>query len=253
VTNLPTLAIAHLNFVSGQSYPGLWAALGNSYTFGDYSSPTQLTSNSIEFVGVSTFSPFTMATTTGATNPLPILLDYITAIKETGYNKITWKAECNSSSSDFVLERSYNGIDFSSIDSVHVTDTTECTLPFNYNDYTATGTRDYYRVRIIDIAGNTTYSDVVMILNEANALQMISIRPNPATTEAWLTISASQNNKVELSILDITGRELERKSVGVIAGSNSIDLQIGNFAKGMYIVKAVYNNGQSSSLPFIKQ
>ncbi len=253
VTNLPTLAIAHLNFVSGQSYSGLWAALGNTYTFGDYSSPTQLTSNSIEYVGVSTFSPFALATSNGANNPLPILLDYLTAIKEAGYNKITWKAECNSSSSDFVLERSYNGIEFSSIDSVHVTDTSDCIQPFIYNDYTATGTRDYYRVRIVDVAGNITYSDIVMILNEGNALQMISIRPNPATTEAWLTISASQNNKVELSILDITGRELERKTIEVMAGSNSIDLQIGNFAKGMYIVKAVYNNGESSSLPFIKQ
>jgi hypothetical protein len=256
VTNLNQLLIGHLNFVTGQSYSGLWGATlapGGIYNFADQSSGTMLTSNSIQAVGVSTFSPFTLASTTSQINPLSLKLDYFTGTKENGYNTLSWKAECNSETASFTLQRSSDGVNFTNIDSVQAATATECSLPYNYNDYTATGSKVYYRLEVIDQNGNITYSQLVLILNDQNVIQLMNVRPNPVQTEAWLNISASENQNVELVIYSIDGKQLVRQTINVVGGMNTIDLHTSTLANGMYIVRGVFMNGQTNTLTFVKQ
>ena len=249
VTNLSTLAIGHLDYVSGQSYAGLWDPIG----VGAYNRTGSTTSGSITYVGVSTFSPFSLATLDGTDNPLPIKLDYFTATKSNGYNKLTWKAECTSSSAGFEVERSSDGVSFTGIHYVAVDNVTDCAVPFVYDDYTSTGSKVYYRIKMIDIDGNVTYSEIKLILNDANTIELMNIKPNPVQSEGWLQISASQSNKIELVVLTIDGREMLRKTVQLQPGSNTINMETASLAKGMYIVRGIFSGGQTNVVPFIKQ
>jgi type IX secretion system substrate protein len=243
INNLPTLTIAHYSFTNG------WDVIGSGAP-----TTTGNTSNgSISFAGATTFSPFALGTTSSTSNPLPIILDYFTATKAVGYNKIAWKAECTSSSSVFEVERSYDGSNFASIDVVNVVAASDCSVPSNYNDYSSTGSKSYYRLKMVDVDGNITYSNVELILNSSNALELISVQPNPVMGDAVLKISASATQNIELSIMSIDGKEVQHKILQVQQGSTTINLQTSMLAKGMYIVRGMFGNGQTNTIKFIKQ
>ena len=250
VTNLSDLSVAHFNFSdNGPTYQGAWEAPNSS----GYVTNGSTSSGSITYAGASIFSPFTLGSTNGLDNPLSLVLDYFTGTKENGYNLLNWKAECNSETASFVLQRSSDGTNFSDIDSVQAATATECSLPYNYNDYTATGSKVYYRLEVIDQNGNITYSQLVLILNDQNVIQLMNVRPNPVQTEAWLNISASENQNVELVIYSIDGKQLVRQTINVVGGMNTIDLHTSTLANGMYIVRGVFMNGQTNTLTFVKQ
>jgi hypothetical protein len=249
VNNMTTLAIGHLNVVSGQSYIGLWNPIG----MGSYNTSGTTTAGSISYAGTSTFSPFTLGTTDGSTNPLEIILNYFKATKANGNNALSWQANCTSPTAEYILQRSSDGANFSDIDSIQAATATECSLPYNFNDYTATGSRVYYRLEMIDQNGKISISQIELILNDANTIQLMNVKPNPVQTEAWLNISASENQNVELVIFSIDGKQLVRQTINVVGGMNTIDLHTLSLASGMYIVRGVFMNGQTNTLTFVKQ
>jgi len=252
VSSTGDLAIGHLQFVTGESYAGEWypeASGSSAYTYSG-----TVSNGSIYYAGASTFSPFSLSTINGSDNPLLVKLDYFTAAKANGYNKLAWKAECaGAAPASFVLERSSDGMHFAGIDSVTADNATDCSVPFTYNDYGSSGPRVYYRVKMVDVMGNATYSETRLILNDANSFELLGIKPNPVQGEAWLSISASQSDKIELVLLSIDGREIQRKTVLVPAGSTTVNLETAQLAKGMYIIRGIFSGGQTNTIPFIKQ
>jgi hypothetical protein len=242
-----------MNFsYAGPTYLGAWESV--AVPGGVYASAGTTAAGSVSYVGVTNFSPFTLASTDLSTNPLLIKLLYFTAVKANGYNKLAWKAECTDATpASFVLERSSDGVSFSGIDSATADNATDCSLPFTYNDYTSSGARVYYRLKMTDASGNVTYSEIRLILNDANTFELLGIKPNPVQGEAWLNISASQSDKIELVLLSIDGREIQRKTVLVPAGSTTINLETAQLAKGMYIIRGIFSGGQTNTIPFIKQ
>jgi hypothetical protein len=252
VSSTSDLAIGHLQFVTGESYAGEWypeASSSSAYTYSG-----TLSNGSIYYAGANTFSPFSLATINGLDNPLLVKLDYFTAVKANGYNKLAWKAECAGAvPASFVLERSSDGASFSGIDSVTADNATDCSVPFTYNDYTSSGARVYYRVKMTDASGNVSYSEIRLILNGASTFELLGIKPNPVHGEAWLNISASQSDKIELVLLGIDGREIQRKTVQVPAGSTTVNLETAQLAKGMYIIRGIFSGGQTNTIPFVKQ
>src|SRR5579871_845725 len=207
VTDLTTISLAHNNGANWDNN----STSANSFTSGG------TLSGGVTWSAVSTFSPFALGNNTAAkTNPLPILLDYFSAVKAQGYNKISWKAECNASSNSFIVQRSVDGKNFTNIDTVLANDATDCSHPFAYNDYTASGNTVYYRLRISDISGAVNYSGIVLISTATNAIEFIKVAPNPVRDNATLQISSISNDKIELSISSLDGKVLQHTSVQVL-------------------------------------
>jgi hypothetical protein len=245
VTDLTTISLAHFN---GASWDNNSTSV-NSFTTGG------TISGGITWSGVSTFSPFALGNNTAAkVNPLPILLDYFTAVKSNGYNQLSWKAECSESSNTFEAQRSYDGTVFISLDTIHVSLPSDCSQPFIYNDYDASGKNAiYYRIKMTDVNGIIKYSDTKLITNDAAVIDFINVAPNPVKNDATIKISASHNEKVELVIAGLDGKELLHSTVQTRIGTNIFSLQTSQLAKGMYIIKGVFANGEIQTLKFIKE
>ncbi|MEI9958252.1 MAG: hypothetical protein WDM90_18550 [Ferruginibacter sp.] len=67
---------------------------------------------------------------------LPIKFEYVNALKGNGYNTITWKQLCTGTEQAYVVERSTDGRNFTSINSI-APSPNGCTQPFSYVDNTA--------------------------------------------------------------------------------------------------------------------
>lgn len=245
IHDLSSLAIGHFSAANSN-----WDVIG----MGSYSPVTGSSTNgSITYAGAQNFSPFALSSTNGINNPLPIIVDYFTTMKASGYNKLTWKVECTAPYTSFDVERSYDGTNFGIIGSVNVDSASACAEPFGYDDYNSTGDKIYYRIRINDALGNIRYTAVDLITNNTNVIELIGVQPNPVVGDGNLKIAAASAQNMEISVFGIDGKEIQRKTAQITAGTTLLNLGTSSLSKGIYFVRGIFANGQTNTVKFVKQ
>ncbi len=74
------------------------------------------------------------------------------------------------------------------------------------------------------------------------------MQPNPATNYVTVTFTAQTQGVNEISITDMQGKILMRKSATATIGSNRVSLDVSSLSKGVYLLKL-----QSSSEVKVKK
>ncbi len=75
-------------------------------------------------------------------------------------------------------------------------------------------------------------------VNELEKVNAVSVYPNPAQNQFFVhSKNEEENEKIDLQVFDITGKSILHTSV---IKNEAID--IGNFAKGIYLVKLKTEN-----------
>jgi PKD repeat protein len=69
-----------------------------------------------------------------------------------------------------------------------------------------------------------------------NAIEAISLYPNPNNGLATLEVTTTKNTTVTISVLDMTGRVLTQINTEINSGSNQVELNTSTFAAGLYLV-----------------
>lgn len=127
---------------------------GNSIT-GSITSDAKITS----------FSPFTLGSTTG-NNDLPIKLSKFNAIQQNEIIHINWTTESEQNNDEFILEKSTDGIHFYPIANLSGAGTS--TTAQNYSELDLEpSSLNYYRLIQIDFDGTKTYSKTISIITES--------------------------------------------------------------------------------------
>lgn len=182
---------------------------------------------------------------------MAIKINYFNASKGNGYNSLNWQAACSSSQAIFEVERSTDGINFTTI-SVISASQARCALPFNYNDYTAPSGTIFYRIKIIDVDGKITNSAIVKLSSQAKDIQLGGITP-----VRWLMLhrsgSIQPNDVVELAIVAVDGKVVYRNSIKLQPGSSVVNIDIANLPAGLYMIKGLFSDGQTNTLRFVKK
>lgn len=212
-------------------------------------------SNSIPVLsrsGLTAFSEFGIGGD-ATTNVLPITIEYINGTKTTGGNLLNWKISCtNAPSATMTLERSADGRNFKSITVINAT-AVQCNQPFSYVDAAPLSGINYYRLKSTDPDGFSKYSPIVALLNKDKGFEIVSLLPNFVTTTASLNVTSAVNTKMDISIIDISGKQVSKQTVSLAAGNNVISLNLSNLAAGTYRIVGYGADGQQKTLPFVKQ
>lgn len=105
----------------------------------------------------------------------------------------------------------------------------------------------YIMVKAINNAGlvsDSTISDGVIYLmstdiEQSNTLNQLSVYPNPANDKATISIISSSNEKINYTLFDAQGKLIEEKTLDVISGINTIEININQLqlSKGVYFIK----------------
>ena len=192
--------------------------------------------------------------TVTSSGPLPIKIYYFNAGKGTNVNTLNWQAECSSTQATFVIERSADGRNFTTINSI-TANQARCAQPFTYDDASASalaGT-NFYRIKMIDIDGRETYTAIVKVGGQAKDMQLAGVLPNPVSTTAQLNITTSKKDKVDLAIISTEGKVVSKSTVQVQSGSTIVNLDVSGLSVGAYFVKGIFSDGQTNTIKFIKQ
>jgi Secretion system C-terminal sorting domain len=167
------------------------------------------------------------------------------AIADDNYNVIiSWEVDNESTSGNYEIQRSSNGITFSK-----VTDITtaaykiEKVLPAELHY----GETIYYRLKMTDASGIVSYSKIVPVYLKNSAKTSTRFYPNPVADNLYITSTAAAYT------IDIfTANGLQIKSIKVEnAGRFSIDFS--KEAKGFYFIKFTYSDGSVVNQKIVKQ
>jgi FKBP-type peptidyl-prolyl cis-trans isomerase (trigger factor) len=91
------------------------------------------------------------------------------------------------------------------------------------------------------MCGILEFKDLATSFYSSHSQNEITIGPNPANSYINIDLSG-QNNNTEISILDIKGSLVLKKT----ASSNNIQLNISNFQQGLYFISV--NTGSNRIL-----
>ena len=110
--------------------------------------------------------------------------------------------------------------------------------------------RLYYRLRMVDIDGKYSYSNVIMVRKDQKAMSTITLSPNPAFAGSVVTIrlSAETKKNVEIRVIDNSGKIVLTQQNQLNEGINSISFNNQNrLQSGIYTVQVVADDKILSS------
>lgn len=171
------------------------------------------------------------------TSALPLTLLSFTAEKQNENAILKWTVAQQINVSYYEVQRSLNAVDFSAIGKVNA-------INANSNDnYTYTDALNninsntiYYRLRMVDIDGNFTYSPVKFISSFGIENNLIQVFPNPATSYFIIKFGSVVQGNYILAISDAAGKQVMTKQMGIAPNSTFYFHRGSDMAAGTYFI-----------------
>lgn len=166
--------------------------------------------------------------------PLPVTLLNIAGERRANQVVIYWKVAQEQNVNRYVLEKSKNGRDFYEIGYVKASNRNEYSL-LDISDLAGTL---FYRIRVIDADGKYSISPVVRIMDNSNGV-MISAYPIPAKDMVTIGYQSPAATASTFKLVDVHGKLIWQKSVGILKGTNSIPVSIVDLPTGTYFLQII--------------
>lgn len=182
---------------------------------------------------------------------LPVTLLNFSAAYRNGVTVLNWETENEVNFSHYEIERkAASGTDYVTIDSKQSNGSAgRSTYSSSDNISSINDAVVYYRLKMVDVDGKFTYSNVIMVRKEKKTLSGISLSPNPVISSANATVrfDASRAAAVNLRVVDMAGRQVLAQQNNVTEGTNSIQVNnLNRLQPGLYIIQLVNGNELST-------
>ncbi len=174
-------------------------------------------------------------------NPLPITLKSFEGYAENGNHYIEWVTTSEINNDYFELERSADGKNFEVITTVNGAGTTSVEQGYSYIDTTPFFGKNYYRLRQIDIDGQSKYADNIVLIENDSDFEKLSYKlyPNPTDrSNINLEINSPDSDRdIRISLYDMYGRRYYSQTISANELYKPLSIGMSSEAKsGMYIV-----------------
>jgi hypothetical protein len=189
VDNMTDLRIAHFD-------GGIWKNEGNGGTTGNNVSGAILSQ-----LAIGSFSPFTLASVSANSNPLPLNLLNFSGENTSEGNQLNWLTANEVALNHFEIERSIDAKVFEKIGEVQANGGPSEKVNYDFVDQATSIGKVFYRLRMVDLDGKYKYSKIINIENNLDS--ELTIYPNP--TSDYFSISGNTTFE-KLQIVDSSGR-----------------------------------------------
>ncbi|MCU0417084.1 MAG: T9SS type A sorting domain-containing protein [Cytophagaceae bacterium] len=160
--------------------------------------------------------------------PLPVDLLSFKVQSAGSYNQLQWVTANEQFNHYFSIERSTDGIQFSSIGQVSAATSDGIIQQYQFEDRNAPSSTTYYRLKQVDLNGAYTYSSLVVV--QPNTTEQFTLYPNPSTGSVALLLPAVVS-EASIEVLSITGSVVQQLS------TTSDLTNINGLTSGVYLVK----------------
>ena len=170
---------------------------------------------------------------------------------------IKWETESEQNTAYFEVERSLDNTVFTSTGSRIIAAGNSTTKKGYLMDDTITVISQYpviyYRVKLIDVDGNSKYSNTVLVKNQK--FVEITGWPNPFKSYVSVNVTVSQPTFLTIRLTDIGGRTIRTKQQETAKGTSQFTItELDNLANGVYLLDITDKiSGNKKVIKFIKE
>jgi uncharacterized repeat protein (TIGR01451 family) len=165
--------------------------------------------------------------------PLPVNLLSFQAELNDAVVHVTWKTAMEENLKQFEVQRSANGVDFTTIGTVQPGQTT-----YLFTDKEPLAGYNYYRLKSVDKDGSAKYSTTVLINVKNGAAVISSIYPNPGNGNITLKLQGPVEGNVQVQVIDQQGRPVITRQLGVQhTTAFKTPLVLSGLSKGSYVLQ----------------
>jgi hypothetical protein len=217
------------------SVDGIWQSRGNSAV-----SPTASASSGyITSDIISNFSPYTFGSYSQI--PLPVELLYLRAIPNNGTINVEWSTASEHKSKHFILQRSRDGINFTSIATIKAAGESKTVRTYAHTDKQPFAGNNYYRLLQVDNDGSVVTSKIVSVNINGASQSKFEVYPNPSDGKT-LHLQLNYEGEITVSVFTMTGVEIINQRSMATGSITTIQPRNG-LAPGMYVVRVVTLQG----------
>jgi hypothetical protein len=220
--------------VAGGNNTGMLTALDNT-TNNNHGTLTHFS-----LLTTSPASNFTLDNLNDPSGTLPVTLVYFTATRQNDEAVLQWETAQEQNSSNFIIERSFDGISFGAIGNVAAAGNSNTPRNYSFTDLEPVKNNNYYRLRQTDLDGASTNSSI-LLLNFQPAGNLIWYATGPRSVEVYL----QQGNAEQYSLSDVAGHILRQGQL--VNGKTAIS----GLPSGLYIVKVLTAVGQDMNIKIL--
>ncbi len=230
VTDLETLIVARWD---GDE----WVDQGNNETTGDISPGNGTITSNL----VNVFSPFTLGST-DKNNPLPINLLSFKAECNNRRVHLKWQTASEINNDYFILEKSYDAINFNKISRINGAGFSNNTLEYTYVDEDIQVKLDnYYRLTQVDYDGTSETFNIIYVNckvdNDNNA--SIIVYPNPSNNYVNIIFNNFESDFASIELYNENGQLILKEEIKEICSILQYSLDINHFKPAVYMLRIV--------------
>lgn len=233
--NISSLRVAHWDGFNWQNQGG---SISGSQAAGSVTSTVPLTS----------FSPFTIGSTSGLDHGLPVTYSSIKATAKSEGHVIEWTTASEFNASYFTVERSQDGKIYEALGTVQASGTTNTERSYKFTDSAPLAGYTYYRLRQIDFDGTANLSPVVGAWKGERLAVDLKAWPQPVQNLKFTArISGlGQGEEGQLTITTLSGVQVFTQQLsGVPSAVQEAEVNLPtDMASGLYLL--TIRNGMTS-------
>ena len=155
--------------------------------------------------------------------------------------RLSWQTVVNSGIKSFEIERSTDGIRFTSIGRVNSV-AGRNVYGFDDNTFGLAANAFSYRLKIYKENSGAFYSRVLFFPIAQEGKESLSVSPNPVTAQSTVSLSSKKSGNAELQVVNAFGLVVNRQAVSVAAGIN-VYLLSRPAVPGIYYLRVVQTDG----------
>lgn len=199
---------------------------------------SNLTTTAAGFVGTTQFG--SAQNTVGVSTTLPVTIQSFKVARANGNTIVSWTTSSEINSEIFEVQRSNDGVNFSSVGTVNAKHNSYVTTNYTFTDNVQFDNTQYYRLLMVDKDGVFTYSSVVSLKRGDKEPFFEVVHYSPAHIQVKIKVNQSQS--AELRLIDSKGIIVQRQTVSPAIGINSIEVNTVNLAKGVYYLQCAFKD-----------
>lgn len=228
VTELTSLRVARYD---GTAWQNAGPASGGA-NFGSTLGAGTITSSN-----VTSFSPFALATSNAAENPLPVLFADVKAYSKNSGVQVEWSNLTEREISNYEVERSANGIDFYAVNQQLPKSNRDDKASYTFFDASPVNGANYYRVRVQEQSGKVIYSKILRV-EMGSTKYSFSLYPNPVTgKQLTVSLNGVKQGKYNVQIIDAAGQRIFTTNLSNVGTGVTQMIELPASVKtGMYVM-----------------
>lgn len=146
---------------------------------------------------------------------------------------LNWKTLTESNTKSFDIERSINGVNYIKVGEKAAAGNSVSDINYNFVDPRMEAPVYYYRLKMNELDGKFTYSNVAIV--RKGAVKGIKTFPNPATDHVNIEFS-NLKGAYTVSLINQAGQQVYNRKVDINSNVQYVRIDRGMIASGMYHV-----------------